>query len=84
MTRKGKSYEDSAYSKTYFGMKYFFNQFSCEYKFILPQNKNSLYLGCGAGGGMYNVIKNLGISLIVRFPFFWIFSKGFIMLIKKK
>lgn len=81
---RGKSYEDSAYSKTYFGMKNFFDQFPCEYKFILPYDKDSLYLGCGAGGKIYKLIKNLGIFLIAKFPFFWIFSKGFIIIVKKK
>lgn len=84
ITGKGKSYEDSSYSKTYFGMKSFFNQFSCEYKFVLPYNQNSLYVGCGAGGITYSLIKNLGFNLIRRFHFFWMFSKGFIMVIRKK
>ena len=84
ITGRGKSYKDSAYSKTYFGMRKFFDQFPCEYKFILPQNRNASYLGCGTQGAVYKIIKNLGIYLISKFPFFWIFSKGFIMLIRKR
>lgn len=83
ITGKGKSYKDSAYAKTYFGMKRFFDQFPCEYKFILPQNPDASYLGCGTQKGVYKIIKNLGIYLISKFSFFWIFSKGFIMLIRK-
>lgn len=84
ITGRGKSYEDSAYSKTYFGMKKFFDQFSCEYKFILPKDSNAAYLGCGTQGQVQKIITYLGIYLISKFPFFWIFSKGFIMLIIKK
>lgn len=84
ITGKGESYEDSSYSKTYFGMKSFFNQFSCQYKFVLPCDKNSLYVGCGSSGSTYKLIKHLGFNLIRRFSFFWIFSKGFIMVIRKK
>lgn len=36
---KGKSFEDSAYAKTYFGLKKFFSQFPCKYEFILPDPK---------------------------------------------
>jgi len=83
-TGRGKSYEDSAYSKTYFGMKKFFAQFPCECKFILPQDLDSPYLGCGVKGGFYDKSKKLGIWLIKTCPIFWIFSKGFILLIRKK
>lgn len=84
ITGRGKSYRDSAYSKTYFGMRKFFDQFQCDYKFILPQDANASYLGCGTEKGVYRIIKSLGIYLISKFPFFWIFSKGFIMLIRKR
>lgn len=80
---RGFSYEDSAYSKTYFGMKRFFNQFPCRYSFILPNDHEAFYIGCGTGSKVYKIIKNVGINLIAKFPFFWIVSKGFIMVITK-
>lgn len=79
---RGRSYEDSSYSKTYFGIKSFFNKFPCKYEFILP-NPGSLYLGCGSKKKTYQFVKNVGIMLIKRFPILWVFSKGFILLIQK-
>lgn len=81
---RGTTYDDSAYSKTYFGMKSFLNKFKCDYQFILPNDLNGLFLGCGTGGSYYSTIKNLGVNLIKISPAFWFFSKGFIMVIKKK
>lgn len=81
---KAESYKDCAYSKSYFGMKSFFNKFPCTYEFHLPQDIDSAYIGYGDKGPVYKHMKKLGILLIQRFPVFWIFSKGFIMIIQKK
>lgn len=83
VTGRGTSYEDSAYSRTYFGMRRLFDKFSCTYSFRLPSNLNSAYIGCGETGRIYTFIKKAGIQIIKRFPFFWIFSKGFLMVIRK-
>lgn len=80
---KGSSYEDSAYSKSYFGMRKFLDKFPCKYEFILPRNTNAAFLGCGDKGKAYSIIKKLGIELIKISPFFWIFSKGFIVIVRK-
>ena len=82
--KKAESYEDCAYSQSYFGMKNLFKKFSCKYEFVLPKDSNSSYIGCGEGGATYKIIKDIGIGLIRRFPIFWIISKGFIMVITKK
>lgn len=79
-----KSYEDCSYSRSYEGMKEFFDQYHCEYKFILPFDENSAYIGCGKNQQIFSLIKKLGIALIRFHPFFWNFSKGFIMVIRKK
>ena len=78
------SYEDCSYSRGYNGMKTFFNQYDCEYEFILPFDINSAYIGCDNDQPLFSLIKKLGISLIRFHPFFWNFSKGFIMVIRKK
>lgn len=83
ITERGCSYKDSSYSKTYWGMKKFFNKFSCTYKFVLPIGINEPFMGCGCGGVSYKLIKNIGISLIRKYNFFWAFSKGFIVILKK-
>lgn len=83
LTKRGISYENSAYSRTYFGMRKFFDKFSCRYEFVLPKDLGVAYLGCGEGGGLYHFLKRVGIRLIKNFPFFWAFSKGFIIIIKK-
>ncbi len=80
---KGKdSFEDSSYSKGYPGMCTFFNSYPCSYKFVLPDDPNNKYIGYGRGG-IYAIVKNIGISLIAKFPIFWHISKGFIMVIEK-
>lgn len=79
-----KSYEDCSYSRGYGGMKDFFDQYDCKYEFILPFDENSAYIGCGKNQLGFNLIKKLGLKLIRFNPFFWNFSKGFIMIIKKK
>lgn len=79
-SKEGDSFEDCSYSRTYFGMKRLFRKWKTE--FILPSPEAS-YLGLGSGGKFYNLIKNLGIGLIKRFPIFWTFSKGFILIIQK-
>lgn len=83
ITGKGQSYEDSSHSKTYFGIKHLFNQLPCRYELYLP-NPNSLYLGCGSKSSIYHLVKRIGITLIRRFPFMWMFSKGFILIIRKE
>ena len=80
---KGDSYLDSAYSKSYFGMRIFFDNFKCKYYFRLP-DKNSNYIGIANKSLFYKTVKNFGISLIRILPTFWMFSKGFIMVIKKE
>jgi 2-polyprenyl-3-methyl-5-hydroxy-6-metoxy-1,4-benzoquinol methylase len=84
ITGRGTSYEDSAYSRTYFGMKSLFDSFKCTYVFKLPYNLNSAYIGCGSNNRSYTMIKNIGLQLIKRYSIFWFFSKGFIMVIKKR
>lgn len=76
---RGKSFQDSSYAKTYIGMKKFFNQFPCQYEFILP-NPNASYLGCEEGSKLIRVV---GITLIKYLPFMWMFSKGFILVVQK-
>lgn len=83
LTGRGGSYEDSSYSKTYFGMKKLFDRYPCSYKFQLPKNTNSNYIGCGEKSLSYTVIKKIGMFLIKNINFFWIFSKGFIVVVKK-
>lgn len=84
VTKRGSSYEDSAYSRSYFGIKKFFNKFPCEYSFLVP-NPNAPYLGLGVTTPMYyKVLRNVGIWLINKFPWFWIISKGFIVVVQKK
>ena len=81
-SRRGDDYTDSAYSRTYFGMKSFFDKFDCWYKFVLP-DVNSSYLGYGQNDPIYNLMKKFGIAIIGKLPFFWTFSKGFIIVITK-
>lgn len=78
-----KSYEDCSYSRSFGFMKSFFDRYPCEYSFVLPFNINSAYFGCGRKG-LYSFIKKLGVFLIKSNPFFWNFSKGFIVVVKKK
>lgn len=78
----GKSYRDSSYSLSYFGMKNLFNKYDCTYYFLVP-DPNASYLGCGTGSGSYKLIRSMGISLIRRFPILWSISKGFIVVAKK-
>ncbi|OGM02426.1 hypothetical protein A2115_03115 [Candidatus Woesebacteria bacterium GWA1_41_8] len=83
ITGKGNSYRECSYSKTYWGMKRFFGQFPCTYKFIVP-SPDSKYLGLGIDNLFNRTIKRIGIVLIKRFPIFWAFSKGFIVVATKK
>ncbi len=78
------TYEDCSYSLGYQGMKDFFNQFNCEYEFILPFNPEGGYIGCSTGDNMGSLIRKYGIKLIKFNPIFWSFSKGFIVVIRKK
>lgn len=81
---KGQSYEECSYSKTYFGMKKLFNKLKCEYSFVLPGSSDAAYLGCGSRSISSKILRNVGIWLIRRIPLFWILSKGFIMVIRKR
>ena len=83
LTKGKKSYEDCSYSRGYEGMKAFFDQYDCKYEFILPFDENSAYIGCGKKQSGFVFIKKLGLKLIRWNPFFWNFSKGFIMIIRK-
>ncbi|MEK7526487.1 MAG: class I SAM-dependent methyltransferase [Patescibacteria group bacterium] len=80
---KGESYKDYSYAKSYFGMKRFFDKFPCRYEFILPSDSQAEYLGCGSGGKVYRKVVELGIKLIRLSPYFWNFSKGFIIVAVK-
>lgn len=82
LTKKGTSFQDCAYSKTYFGMKRLLNAFPCTYYFILPPADAS-YIGLGDSRKIYQKVKKFGIWLIGKFPFMWVFSKGFIIVAKK-
>lgn len=81
-TKGVNSFEDSSYSKGYYGMRKFFDNFPCKYEFILPFDQESAYIGYGKKG-IYTYIKNFGIALIKLHPIFWSISKGFIMVIIK-
>lgn len=82
LTGKGTSYKDSSYSRTYNGMKKLFNRFPHKYSFVVP-SVNAVYFGCGSQNIISVVFRRLGIWLIKKLPFFWTFSKGFIMVVKK-
>ncbi len=82
MTRKAESFEDASYSLTYFGMRKLFNRFDVDYDFVTPHNIDSEVYSCSMakGKGLYRFAK----WLLDRFPFFWVISKGFIVVIRKK
>jgi 2-polyprenyl-3-methyl-5-hydroxy-6-metoxy-1,4-benzoquinol methylase len=82
LMKKGKSFGDSAYAPTYFGLRKFFDKFPCRYKFIVP-DASEKFLGLGDRGFFYSFMKNVGLRLLKRFPIFWIFSKAFIVVITK-
>lgn len=78
-----QSYKDSSYSRSFNGMKKFFNQYKCKYEFLLPVGPENPFIGCGKTEFSYHLIRKYGIKLIRLHPFFWNFSKGFIMVVKK-
>jgi 2-polyprenyl-3-methyl-5-hydroxy-6-metoxy-1,4-benzoquinol methylase len=81
---KADSFQDSSYSLSYFGMKKLFSSLPCTYQFYLP-SQDAAYLGCGQDkNSIYASIRNVGISLIRKYPIFWSISKGFIVLVKKR
>lgn len=82
ITGRGTSYKDSSYSRTYGGMKTLFNRFGHKYWFVVP-NADAFYLGCGSQSLKNTILRRGGVWLIKRFPFFWTFSKGFILVAKK-
>ena len=83
LTKGVRSYKDCSYSRGYGGMKKFFDQYDCHYEFVLPFDENSAYIGCGRSQLGFTLVKKLGLKLIRLNPFFWNFSKGFIMVIRK-
>lgn len=84
ITKKGQSYKESSYSRTYFGMSKLFDKFGYEYSFVLPDSSSAAYLGCGTQSLANNILRRFGIWLIRKIPLFWVISKGFIMVIRKK
>lgn len=83
LARGVASFENSAYARTYFGLKRLLGKYNCEYTFVVP-NQNSEFIGCGEKrSNAYNLLKNLGIWLINKSSIFWVFSKGFIVVAVK-
>lgn len=81
---RGDSFVDSSYAPTYFGIKRFFTKYPCKYEFV-PPDESAAYLGLGIPTPRwYSIMQNLGIKLLHIHPFFWFFSKSFIMVITKK
>lgn len=80
--KKAESFEDASYSLTYFGLRRLLNRFPLEYKFCTPANVEAKVYSCGLakGRGLYRFAK----WLLDRFPAFWVISKGFIVIAKKK
>lgn len=83
IARRGMSYEDCAYSKSYFGIQKFFNKYPCKFNFLLPENPDAEFLGSGEKGFFQVLIRKVGIKMIRKMPFFWVISRGFILLIQK-
>lgn len=83
ITRKGTSYKDSSYSRTYNGMKKLFNCFPYKYSFVVP-SPDAVYLGCGSQNLKSAALRKSGAWLIKKMPIFWILSKGFIVTVKKE
>lgn len=80
---RGKSFTDSSYAPTYFGVKRFFDKYPCKYEFV-PPNESAAYLGWGLPTSKwYSIMQSFGIKLLHIHPFFWFFSKTFIMVITK-
>jgi SAM-dependent methyltransferase len=82
---KGDSYEDSSYSKTYFGLISLLERYKWKFEFFVPPS-DAPYLGCGYDNlsPFYENLKNIGIILIKHVQLFWVFSKGFIVIVHKK
>lgn len=82
---KGTSYIDSSYSRTYFGLRKLLRQFKWEFKFLVP-DVNAAYLGCGYFNldPFHKYAKNIGVFLINKASIFWLFSKGFIVIVEKR
>lgn len=78
------SYKDSSYSQGFQGMKSFLDQYHYQYQFIVPKEFDIPFIGCGKKNFSYSLIRNLGIRFIRLNPFFWNFSKGFIVVIKNE
>lgn len=83
MMNRGKSFEDSAYAKSFFGIKKFFNKFPCTYEFIIPDPEEE-FLGQGDTSLFYTLIKNTGLRLLKRFSSLLFISKAFLVVITKQ
>lgn len=85
ITGKGISYLDSSYSKTYFGLIKLLKQYRWEFQFLVP-DANAAYLGCGYSNldPFHKYAKNIGVFLINKASIFWLFSKGFIVIVEKR
>lgn len=85
ITGKRISYLDSSYSKTYFGLIKLLKQYRWEFQFFVP-DINAAYLGCGYSNlnPFHKYVKNIGIFLIKKIHIFWLFSKGFIVIVEKR
>lgn len=82
LTKRGSSFKDSSYALTYSQTRKLFDMFPWKYEFIVP-SPSAIYLGCGEDSDWNKMIKKIGINLIRKFPFMWMFSKGFIVAAKK-
>lgn len=76
------SFADCSYARSYRYTKSFFDKYPCVYKFIVPFNIEGEYFGCGRKG-IHSIVRKIGVFLIRNNPFFWNFSKGFIIVVKK-
>lgn len=83
VTKGVDSYEDCSYSTGYLEIKKFLSQFTTNFEFILPFDKESDYLNCGHKSPISSALRNIGIQLIKFNSLFWCVSKGFIVVAKK-
>jgi len=81
--KRGRSFNDSSYSMSYSGIIKFFRRFPCKYKFIVPE-LGAKYLDLGDNDVLYKLMMNIGVRLLRRFPFFWTFSKAFLIILIKQ
>ncbi len=79
--RKATSYEDACYAPTYFQLRQLLRQFPLRVEFRTPVNIAAEVYGMGHAS--YKWLYRLGKALIDRCPWFWIISKGFIVVAVK-